>query len=144
MDTCFEVGQTVYCAMFGKGIVTHTSDDSAPDYPIRVKFSNDTIVQYTVQGQYIKNTKPVLSQNPIPEIVNKPMLRYDLSFIEALDAVTKRAKVNCQQWLEKESYIALVDSKILPFKEVMLHEPGYMPRLYIINELDIKAKWRIV
>lgn len=71
----FEVGQTVYCALFGKGIVISTNYSQL--YPIQVKFNQGDLTRsFTFDGRLGATTNITLSQNHIPEIVNKPLCKF--------------------------------------------------------------------
>ncbi len=71
----FEVGQTVYCALFGKGIVVETNHSKL--YPIQVKFKKgDLLRRFSSDGRLSLTSNITLSQNYIPEIVNKPLCKF--------------------------------------------------------------------
>lgn len=71
----FEVGQTVYCALFGKGIVISTNYSQL--YPIQVKFDKGGLLKsYSFDGRFDVARNIILSQNYIPEIVNKPLCKF--------------------------------------------------------------------
>lgn len=56
----FKVGDKVYDVRYGWGEVTHA--DWREDYPIRVKFKDDSVSSYTHDGVWHKKiNKPVLS-----------------------------------------------------------------------------------
>jgi len=67
----FKLNQTVYHSIYGEGEVISTNHDFI-DCPILVKFKN-TSVSFTEDGKDYHSKLIVLSQNPIPEIVNKPL-----------------------------------------------------------------------
>ena len=56
----FKKGDTVYCALFGKGVVTY--DSAKGNYPLTVAFEQDEMNHgYTLDGRYQTNYKPTLS-----------------------------------------------------------------------------------
>jgi hypothetical protein len=55
----FKVGDSVYCALFGWGVVSNI--DESTIYPICVDFKNDSNISYTFNGRYYKNSKQTLS-----------------------------------------------------------------------------------
>lgn len=66
----FKLNQTVYHPIYGEGKVIKISEHI--DYPIKVRFKQgDTC--FTKDGRLLKTVPITLSQNPIPEIVNKPL-----------------------------------------------------------------------
>jgi hypothetical protein len=69
----FKKGQIVYHSIHGVGMVISIDDEAHTEHPIRVAFYNKTEYNYTEQGKTHFEDKIVLSQNPIPEIVNKPL-----------------------------------------------------------------------
>lgn len=76
MQTYFEVGQTVYSPTWGEGIVKEISNSLS--YPIVVDFSNQTIrVSFTLEGRRLKDEEITLSQNPIPPIINTPIIKFE-------------------------------------------------------------------
>lgn len=66
----FKLNQTVYHYEYGKGIVISISNSE--DFPIVVEFGDNTIT-FTNEGCEYVEQQIVLSQNPIPEIVNIPL-----------------------------------------------------------------------
>lgn len=66
----FELGQTVYHPVYGEGKVDDTENNST--HPIGVNFE-DNYSTFTLDGREDKDEPITLSQNPIPEIVNKPL-----------------------------------------------------------------------
>lgn len=75
METYFEVGQTVYCSVYGKGTVKRITTSI---YPIDVYFESQKGIQsYTWEGKYKLNANCIsLSQNPIPPIINTPLIKF--------------------------------------------------------------------
>ena len=65
----FKLNQTVYHPIYGEGKVVEGYLDK---YPISVKFENYRI-DFTQDGRETESSKVTLSQNPIPEIVNKSL-----------------------------------------------------------------------
>lgn len=76
METYFEVGQTVYCSVYGKGTVKRITTSI---YPIDVYFESQKGIQsYTWEGKYKLNANCIsLSQNPIPPIINTPFIKFE-------------------------------------------------------------------
>ncbi len=71
----FRLNQTVYHPFFGKGEVIISANFENEKYPIIVKFMSST-VSFTEDGKQHEGHPISLSQNPIPEIVNKPVDEY--------------------------------------------------------------------
>lgn len=67
----FKLNQTVYHPIYGEGEVISTNYDFL-NCPILVQFKN-TNVSFAEDGEDYQSKLIVLSQNPIPEIVNKPL-----------------------------------------------------------------------
>ncbi len=68
----FVKDQIVYEKDLGEGVVVN--DKYSKDHPIAVKFKNtSTFICYTFDGRSGSNREIVLSQTPIPPIVNKPI-----------------------------------------------------------------------
>ena len=67
----FKLNQTVYHPTYGEGKVISTNHGFM-DCPILVQFKN-TSVSFTEEGRDYLSKLIVLSQTPIPEIVNKPL-----------------------------------------------------------------------
>lgn len=66
----FKIGQEVYCAIYGKGIVKEFDSQLDLQYPMSVSFPIVGVVKYTRDGKYHISGKITLSLTPIPEIVN--------------------------------------------------------------------------
>ena len=66
----FKVGQTVYHTKWGGGVVESINIEE--NTPILVDF-NGSKKLFTFDGRYIIKGQIVLSQNPIPPIVNVPL-----------------------------------------------------------------------
>ena len=67
----FKLNQTVYHPVYGEGEVIDIN--LSMNYPILVKFQEDSYT-FTIDGKNdVTSSKITLSQNPIPEIVNKPL-----------------------------------------------------------------------
>lgn len=56
----FKLGDKVFCALIGHGIVNRVSGTANDLYPIEVKYSNG-VECYTVDGRYCKAAFPTLS-----------------------------------------------------------------------------------
>ena len=63
----FYVGQSVYCLVFGEGVVNDVFDSSGT-YPILAKFSNDASVRYTNDGRMFEGRNVCLYTSK-PEII---------------------------------------------------------------------------
>lgn len=63
----FEVENTVYCVMFGKGVVDNIDEEEY--YPVTVTFENGREESYTSNGEYYANSNRTLffEEIPIPE-----------------------------------------------------------------------------
>ncbi len=67
----FKLNQTVYHPIYGEGKVIDIN--LSMNYPILVKFQEDNYT-FTIDGKNdVTSSKITLSQNPIPEIVNKSL-----------------------------------------------------------------------
>ena len=64
----FKLGQIVYHSEYGQGVVSDIT--CGEEYPIIVEFEYIKI-DFTADGRKFVGEKITLSQNPIPEIVNK-------------------------------------------------------------------------
>lgn len=75
MKKYFKLNQTVYHPIYGEGKVI------AINYKITVNFKNSLVnIFFTLDGREDKDEPITLSQNPIPEIVNKPLEDEYISF----------------------------------------------------------------
>lgn len=64
VETDFRVGQTVWCVIFGKGVVE--SIDKSSTYPVKVQFEGGHCDEYTLEGKmyiHVKNTVLYSSRN---------------------------------------------------------------------------------
>ena len=68
----FKLNQTVYHPIYGEGKVDEISKEICT-YPIKVLFKDNNKISFTKTGREIADLPVRLSQNPIPEIVNKPL-----------------------------------------------------------------------
>lgn len=59
METVFKIGDKVYCVVNGHGIVKKVMSDN--NYPVYVKFENDSSNQYTFDGRLYNEGLPTLS-----------------------------------------------------------------------------------
>lgn len=134
----FKEGQTVYCALFGKGVVQQITKDI--DFPIEVEINGKT-KSYTSDGRYQKNYLTTLSQKPIPEIVNKHLPEFNLTFAEAMEAVYEGKSL--QYEFGDDTYIKLHEDDVIYFYP-SLKSPFPSSRKYYIEKEEIKGKWRIV
>lgn len=71
----FEVGDTVWCLVYGKGIVASIREDES-EHPVRVEFPDMGLrsVYYTVDGKYDYNGKRTLffSEPEVEALTSKP------------------------------------------------------------------------
>lgn len=75
MKKYFKLNQTVYHPIYGEGKVI------AINYKITVNFKNSLVnIFFTLDGRKNEKEPITLSQNPIPEIVNKPLEDEYISF----------------------------------------------------------------
>lgn len=73
----FKEGQTVYCSIYGEGVV-YKIDKDAWEYPIQVKFLGEReVVPYTLDGRFLVGKPICLSQKPIPPIINEPIIEFE-------------------------------------------------------------------
>lgn len=66
MKKYFKLNQTVYHPVYGEGVIKYI------DSSLSVKFE-ETTVYFTLDGRIKHTERVVLSQNPISEIINKPL-----------------------------------------------------------------------
>jgi hypothetical protein len=96
----FKLNQTVYHPVYGKGEVTNTNFENEI-YPIIVKFMSFT-VSFTEDGRQFEGHPISLSQNPIPEIVNKPVeeyVRFTFEDRELLRGQWVRRKISKEEFM---------------------------------------------
>lgn len=69
----FKVGQKVWCAIYGEGVVKNIK--YTENYPIEVELKYGKFCLYTEDGKYFENnnTNVVLSTTPLPPIINEPI-----------------------------------------------------------------------
>ena len=73
----FKVGQTVWCLIFGQGVVVGVDDeDSLGSYCIDVKFKDDLSISYTSDGKVYAEGNITLFPHPVEVIksVTKPSI----------------------------------------------------------------------
>ena len=73
----FKVGQTVWCLIFGQGVVVGVDDeDSLGSYCIDVKFKDDLSISYTSDGKVYAEGNVTLFPHPVEVIksVTKPSI----------------------------------------------------------------------
>lgn len=58
----FKVGQTVWCLLYGKGVVTEIMEESVTSFPVVVEFDKDSeqYASYTLDGKYYSDSNRVL------------------------------------------------------------------------------------
>lgn len=70
----FEVGKTYHCAIYGEVTILEIKESFFGDtFPITALTKTNSTEYYTLDGRYYKDGRVVLSQNPIPEIINVPV-----------------------------------------------------------------------
>lgn len=50
----WEAGQEVWDVIFGKGVVVDSDEESYSDYPVKVRFKNGFVRNYTKEGDILK------------------------------------------------------------------------------------------
>ena len=72
----FKVGQKVWCAIYGAGVVTESQYVIEGVYPVEVKFNDDFTRVYTSDGKYYDGSNIVLFPYPIEitKAVTKPSI----------------------------------------------------------------------
>lgn len=137
-DEYFRKGNTVFCALFGEGVVEDVNEKEDDMFPITVYFESlkDSKL-YTKKGKWFTFSNVTLSQKPIQPIINEPLPSvFNLSFTEAMEAVKEGKKVMCERW-SKGEYIVLEGSYVIK-------KQSNMSDYYEIYIDDLKAKWRII
>ena len=64
----FKVGQKVWCAIYGAGVVKRIRQEAEVDYPVVVVFNRDddeSVVTYTIDGKYHDDGNVTLFPHPI-------------------------------------------------------------------------------
>ena len=75
----FKVGQKVWCAIYGAGVVVEIHQEGGVKCPVEVRFNNERTCVYTSDGKYYDDSNIVLFQYPI-EITKatvKPSIDWD-------------------------------------------------------------------
>ena len=57
VETDFRVGQTVWCVIFGKGVVSDIEQDTDYSYPVKVRFADGIEQEYMLTGEMFKSSK---------------------------------------------------------------------------------------
>ena len=79
----FEVGQKVWCAIYGAGVVKRIRQESGVEYPVIVLVNSNTddesVVTYTNDGKYHKGGNVTLFPYPIEitKAITKPSIDWD-------------------------------------------------------------------
>lgn len=118
----FKLNQTVYHPIYGEGKVDEISKEICT-YPIKVLFKDNNKISFTKTGREIADLPVRLSQNPIPEIVNKPLEdKYEPFTYQ--DRELLRHKWIKHNKLEEECFIHTIDEKgvIIGTDSVYYHE----------------------
>ena len=64
----FKIGQKVWCAIYGAGVVVEMQHASGGEYPVKVRFNNGRTRVYTSDGKYYPDSSITLFPYPV-EIV---------------------------------------------------------------------------
>ena len=146
----FKLGQTVDCALYGKGVVVSVNDYNKPDWPIQVRFESSVgmLRSYTKEGRPYKcirgilytKVRVTLSTKEIPLIVNEPIPEFDLSFKEIFDALFIEHKtVQCELYSDLQF---CVKEKILYTKTISMS--GIYENNKCFTKEELTSKWKIV
>lgn len=75
----FKVGQKVWCAMFGEGVVTKIYHESVGAYRVVVLFKGRRVGTYTTDGKYSVDRNVTLFPYPIEitKAITKPSIDWD-------------------------------------------------------------------
>lgn len=142
----FKVGQTVYCALFGEGVVVEIGKEETVTYPITVSFKDNVIRSYTLNGKFTLDLPITLSQKPIQQIVpitNVPLPEFNLTFAQAMEAVYAGKKVMFESWANDGNIkFSKHDSK--PTDVIYLFSNDKLLVEYGIQKRELTGKWRIV
>lgn len=133
MEKYFQVGDVVFSQTFGKGIVTSIEEKAI--YPLTVRFEG--YISFTIDGRYDYKYPIGLSKVPLPEIVNKPIEEFTLSFHEAMVELFGNGKeVSCES---KQGFTFHTDTEgeILSVYESTIYSGIF------INQEMYESKWRV-
>ena len=72
----FKVGQKVWCAIYGAGVVVEIHQEGVVKCPVEVRFNNERTCVYTSDGKYYDDSNIVLFPYPIEitKAVTKPSI----------------------------------------------------------------------
>ena len=57
VETDFRVGQTVWCVIFGKGVISEIEHDTDYSYPVKVRFGDGVEEEYTLDGNMFSSSQ---------------------------------------------------------------------------------------
>ena len=72
----FKIGQKVWCAIYGAGVVVEIHQEGGVKCPVEVRFNNERTCVYTSDGKYYDDSNIVLFPYPIEitKAVTKPSI----------------------------------------------------------------------
>ena len=75
----FKVGQKVWCAICGAGVVTEVDGESTVGYSVNVRFTDDLTTSYTADGKYFVEGIVTLFPYPVEIVkaITKPSIDWD-------------------------------------------------------------------
>ena len=75
----FKVGQKVWCAIYGAGVVVEIHQEGGVKCPVEVRFNNERTCVYTSDGKYYDDSNIVLFPYPIEIVkaVTKPSIDWE-------------------------------------------------------------------
>ena len=75
----FKVGQKVWCAIYGAGVVTEVDGESAiEDYNVVVRFTDEHVAIYTAEGKY--HAKSYVTLFPYPVEITKAAVKLSIDW----------------------------------------------------------------
>ena len=113
----FKVNQTVWCAIYGKGVVTDIREGDT--YSIRVKFSDKLSALYTSEGKY--HVAGIVTLFPYP--------------VEIVKATTKPS-IDWSHVSEDYKYLAMDEDGL---HHLYVERPILKPSQWATNDLYINA-----
>lgn len=140
METIFKVGDTVYCALYGKGKIIKNNDSS--NYPLEILFESINDVRlYTKEGKYYFDSNVFLSFSPWA----KPDLKrpLDLSIFNETDIFFVEVE-GSQEWLIQGNLLNVNSvTKHLYLKDKSLYTTGFLCSKEEITELRLATEEEI-
>jgi hypothetical protein len=92
----FKVGMSVWCAIYGEGVVKDIDDN--PPYNVVVLLKDGEYIYCTPEGRLYYDSNITLSTKPLQPIVNEPLIEFNLTFAEAMEAVADGKKAQYALW----------------------------------------------